>query len=70
MAGFGELEEASLKGSKKMIHSDIFSTPHTNTCSGVSIASGMNHQHFNSEAEGASVALNKIALVHVFGESW
>lgn len=36
---------------------------------GVNIASSMNHQNFNSEVEGVSVAMNKKAFVHVFGRN-
>lgn len=55
----------------KMIHSDIFLYPHTNTvaAAGVNIASRMNDQHFNSEVDWVSVAVNKIAFVRVFGKS-
>lgn len=52
-----------------MIHSDISSICTQIPAAGVNIAPRMNHQHFNSEVEAVSVALNKIAFVHVFGKS-
>lgn len=46
---------------KRMLYSNMgLFSQHNSGRSGVNIGSSMNHQHFNAEEEGASVARNKI----------